>query len=116
MKAWNEMTTLEQLACIHYDAFKDAYGYRPRHIDTSKWTVKDFETAISLCSVAIKESEDRRNAEEREALDRFNLGLDELRANGISRAAAIEALHEKHLTNGDAQFLCYCLGIPYGSI
>jgi len=116
MKTWNEMTVLEQLACTHYDAYKDAYGFRPRHLDTSGWTVQDFETAIGLCSVIIKESEDRRNAEERAALDQFNLGLDELRANGISRAAAIEALHNKHHTNGDAEYLCFCLGIPYGSI
>lgn len=46
MKPWNELTKLEQLAITHWDAYKDAMGVRPRWIDTSQWTERDFETAI----------------------------------------------------------------------
>jgi hypothetical protein len=48
MKAWNELTRLEQLAITHWDAYKDAHGVRPRWIDTSQWTESDFECEIEL--------------------------------------------------------------------
>jgi hypothetical protein len=48
MKAWNELTRLEQLAITHWDAYKDAHGVRPRWIDTSQWTESDFESEIEL--------------------------------------------------------------------
>lgn len=48
MKAWNELTKLEQLAITHWDAYKDAHGVRPRWIDTRQWTESDFEREIEL--------------------------------------------------------------------
>ena len=42
-KSWEEMTVLEQYACQFWDMYKDAYGVRPRGIDTSSWTVEQFE-------------------------------------------------------------------------
>lgn len=48
MKAWNELTRLEQLAITHWDAYKDAMGVRPRWIDTREWTEQDFEREIDV--------------------------------------------------------------------
>ena len=42
-KSWEEMTDLEQAQCTYWDMYKDAYGYRPRGVDTSTWTLTDFE-------------------------------------------------------------------------
>jgi len=42
-KSWEEMSVLEQYACQFWDMYKDAYGVRPRGIDTSTWTEADFE-------------------------------------------------------------------------
>ena len=37
LRKWDEMTILEQYACIYSDRFKDAYGFRPRGNETSDW-------------------------------------------------------------------------------
>ncbi len=65
-KTWEEMTVLEQYACQYWDMHKDAYGVRPRCIDTSSWTEADFEAEFKLLGEVIereealrKESEDR---------------------------------------------------------
>jgi hypothetical protein len=33
-KSWEEMTDLEQAQCTYWDMYKDAYGHRPRGVDT----------------------------------------------------------------------------------
>jgi len=43
MTPWNELSELEQAQCIFSDMFKDAYGFRPRHIDFSTWTLEQFQ-------------------------------------------------------------------------
>ena len=43
LPAWSDLSELEQLQSIYWDAYKDAHGIRPRGIDTSTWTVEDFE-------------------------------------------------------------------------
>ena len=35
---WEELTELEQAQATFWDMYKDAHGFRPRHIDTSSWT------------------------------------------------------------------------------
>ena len=37
------LTRTEELQCIFWDMYKDAYNFRPRHIDTSTWTEAQFE-------------------------------------------------------------------------
>jgi hypothetical protein len=67
-KTWGEMTVLEQYACTYWDMYKDAYGVRPRGIDTSAWT----------------------------------------------REMALRWIHEAEGSNGDDEYLCYLIGLPYG--
>ena len=55
---WEDMTELEQAQCTFWDMYKDAYGVRPRGIDTSAWTEEDFEREFFQLSVTIAE-EDR---------------------------------------------------------
>ena len=63
-KSWEDMTALEQAQCTYWDMYKDAYGYRPRGIDTSTWTLADFEQEFaSLGSVIQREEADRQTAQ-----------------------------------------------------
>ena len=34
LKSWEDMTDLEQAQCTYWDMYKDAYGHRPRSVDT----------------------------------------------------------------------------------
>ena len=58
MKTWDEMTILEQYASIYSDMFKDAYGVRPRGVDTSTWTESDFLEQFSGLEKIIREQPD----------------------------------------------------------
>ena len=55
----DQMSRLEELQCIYWDMYKDAYGVRPRGIDTSSWTEDDFTSEFARLSEIIE----RENAE-----------------------------------------------------
>jgi len=55
-KSWEEMTVLEQYACQYWDMYKDAYGVRPRGIDTSAWDEVTFEAEFVQLSKTIDEN------------------------------------------------------------
>jgi hypothetical protein len=57
MKLWNEMSLIEQYACIYSDMHKDAFGFRPRN-DVSEWTEDDFRKEFEILQKCIIETED----------------------------------------------------------
>lgn len=115
MLSWEEMTPIETAGAIWYDAYKDAYGFRPRHIDTTEWLLEDFHKEIMFLDQVIAENGIQRLQEEAIAADKVERTiLSLLEAGAKDRAMAIKWLHEANDTNGDNDFLCYCLGVVYG--
>ena len=114
-KTWEEMSTLEQYACQYWDMYKDAYGVRPRGIDTSSWTEADFEREFFQLSVTIAEEDRvRKEAEEKAAHD-FEMRVLSLQQTGAKdRAMAIRWVHEAEGSDGDDEYLCFLIGLPYG--
>ena len=53
-KSWEELTQLEQARELYWDMYKDAYGVRPRGVDTSTWTLEQFEAEFEGLGVAIE--------------------------------------------------------------
>jgi hypothetical protein len=114
-KNWEEMSTLEQYACQYWDMHKDAYGYRPRGIDTSSWTEADFEMEFASLGAVIQQEEVVRCAAETEAVRGFEMRVQRILACGAKdRAMALRWIHEAEGSNGDDEYLCFCLGLPYG--
>ena len=113
-KSWEEMSTLEQYACQFWDMYKDAYGVRPRGINTDSWTEADFEAEfVSLSKVIEQENKDREAAEE-VAMHEFEMRMQDLfRSGATDREMAMRWIHEAEETNGDDEYLCYTLGLPY---
>ena len=114
-KTWEEMTVLEQYACQYWDMHKDAYGFRPRGIDTSSWTEADFEREFFQLSVTIAEEDRiRKEAEEKAAHD-FEMRILSLQMTGATdRDMALRWVHEAEGSNGDEEYLCFLVGLPYG--
>jgi hypothetical protein len=113
-KSWEEMSTLEQYSCQFWDMYKDAYGVRPRGIDTSSWTEADFEREFFQLSVAIAEEERRRKESEERAVYVFEERVQELLTSGAkTREMAMRWIHEAEGSNGDDEYLCFLLGLPY---
>jgi len=113
-KSWEEMTTLEQYACTYWDMYKDAYGVRPRGIDTSSWSESDFEAEFVSLSRTIDAEYKDQLAREEVAMHDFEmrmLGL--LQTGAKDRAMALRWIHEAEGTGGDDEYLCYTLGLPY---
>jgi len=113
-KNWEEMSTLEQYACQYWDMHKDAYGVRPRGIDTSSWTEADFEMEFASLGAVIQQEEVVRCAAETEAVRGFEMRVQRILACGAKdRAMALRWIHEAEGTNGDDEFLCWTVGLPY---
>ena len=113
-KSWEEMSTLEQYACQYWDMYKDAYGVRPRGVDTSTWTEADFENEFaSLGAVIQREEADRKVAEAR-AVAEFEDRVTNLMHTGTNRERVIAWLMDAEGANGDFEYFCFCVGLPYG--
>ena len=113
-KTWEEMTTLEQYACQYWDMHKDAYGVRPRCIDTTQWTEADFEAEFRQLGMVIAEEDRiRKEAQEKAAHD-FEMRVQGLLMSGAKdRDMALRWIHEAEDTQGDNDYLAWTLGLPY---
>ena len=113
-KTWEEMSTLEQYACQYWDMYKDAYGVRPRGVDTSAWTEADFEAEFVSLSDTINADYKQQLAQEAVASHDFEMRvLSLLQTGATDRDMALRWIHEAEGSNGDDEYLCFFLGLPY---
>lgn len=54
MIPWEEMSERAQLLNLWSDAFKDAYGFRPRMVDTSQMTVESLKLELDRLGEVIR--------------------------------------------------------------
>ncbi len=114
-KTWEEMTTLEQMACQYWDMYKDAHGVRPRGIDTSNWSEEDFLKEFEYLSKVIDQEEALRKESEDKAAHDFEMRMLNLMMSGAkTREQALRWVHEAEGSDGDDEYLCYLIGLPYG--
>jgi hypothetical protein len=114
-KSWEELSELEQAQSIYWDMYKDAYGVRPRGVDTSTWTLEQFEDEFEGLGVAIEAGEKVRVQAEQHAIFSFEKRISVLMLSGArDRATAMRWIHEAEGSNGDEEFLCYLVGLRYG--
>jgi hypothetical protein len=94
--------------------YKDAYGVRPRGIDTSSWTLEQFQEEFVILGQAIDREETARKAAETKAVEMFERRVAELLSTGAKDSAmAMRWIHEAEETNGDNDYLAWTLGLPY---
>jgi hypothetical protein len=114
-KSWEEMSVLEQMQCQFWDMYKDAYGVRPRGIDTTEWTEEEFMAEFETLGKVIEREEIARKESEAQASIRFEAQIQSMISSGAkSREAALAWIHEAEGSNGDDEYLCFLLGLPYG--
>jgi hypothetical protein len=114
LTSWEELTELEQAQTTFWDMYKDAYGFRPRSIDTSSWTLEQFEDEFVILGQAIEREEIARKASEAKATELFERRVAELISTGAKDSEmAMRWIHEAEETNGDNDFLAWSLGLPY---
>ena len=114
LKSWEEMSDLERAACTYWDMYKDAYGHRPRGIDTSSWTLAAFDAEFAVLGKIIEEENQQRQQAQAAAIVRFEEQVKSFIKMGANdRETALRWFHEAEQTNGDDEYLCFCLGLPY---
>ena len=114
-KSWEEMTVLEQAAATYWDMYKDAHGFRPRGINTDSWTKEQFDRELEQLEDVIAADEALRKADEAEAITKFEARVQDLIQTGAKdRAAALRWIHEAEGAEGDTDYMCFILGLPYG--
>jgi hypothetical protein len=112
-KSWEEMSTLEQYACQYWDMYKDAYGVRPRGVDTSTWTEAEFEMEFASLGAVIEREEADRKVAEAEAIVKFEDRVLNLMHTGTNRERVIAWLMDAESANGDFEYFAFTQGLPY---
>ena len=113
-KSWEEMSVLEQMQCQYWDMYKDAYGVRPRGVDTSGWTEQVFMAEFELLGKVIEQENIARKESEAEAIVRFEDNVLNLMHTGTNRERVIAWLMDAEGANGDFEYFCFTQGLPYG--
>ena len=111
---WEQMSDLEQAQCQYWDMYKDAYGFRPRHVDTSGWTLAEFQAEFADLGQIINREEAQRKVSEAEAITKFEQHVINTICMGArDRETALRWIMDARNANGDWEYLCYDLGLPY---
>lgn len=112
--SWEDMSPLEQAQCQFWDMYKDAYGVRPRGIDTSTWTLEDFEAEFVVLGQAIEREETARKEAEAEAVKKFEQHVINTICMGArDRETALRWIMDASNANGDWEYFCFLNGLPY---
>jgi uncharacterized protein YerC len=108
------MTRREELESIYWDMYKDAHGFRPRHIRLDLCTEAEMEADLDRLQAIIQDNDAQRRIAEHQACHAFEMRVQSVLACGAQdRAMALRWIHEAEGTNGDDEFLCWTLGLPY---
>jgi hypothetical protein len=113
-KSWDELTPLEQSGECFSDYFKDAHGFRPRHIDTSSWTLEDFDREFAELAVICKANDIQEEIDQKEASLEFEARVQTVINTGAKdRETAIQWIADSEGCNADLEHLCFLNRLPY---
>lgn len=109
-----EAEIIAEYQATYSDLYKDAYGFRPRG-SMPQWTVAEWEQEFQRLAVICDDNREAESKAHAAAAAEVEATIAQLIVKGAAdRAAALRWLHDANTTNGDNEYLCYCLGLPYG--
>ena len=114
LTSWEEMTVLEQMQAQYWDMYKDAYGVRPRGVDTSGWSLEYFEQEFKHLAEIIEMEYKSRKEAEAAAIIKFEDRVTNLMHTGTNRERVIAWLMDAEGASGDHEYFCFLCGLPYG--
>lgn len=106
------MSDLEELECIYCELHKDVYGVKARwyRAESVEQARKDIDSLQAQGEAVWAEEKVREEA----AAKAVELRIVALIGMGAKdRNTALRWMHEAEGTQGDADELCYALGLPY---
>jgi hypothetical protein len=115
LTSWEEMTVLEQMHGQYWDMYKDAYGVRPRGIDTSNWSETEFMAEFDMLAKVIDAEYIARKEAEAIAIEKFEQHVTNTICMGArDRETALRWIMDASTANGDWEYFCFLNGLPYG--
>lgn len=109
-----ENLDIYELQCFFYDIYKEAHGFRPKHIDISKMSKDNLISEINYLQSVVEENEIEDSKREKIAIENFNALIEKTILIGANnRETAIRWLAESSDCANDLDFLCYQHGLPY---
>ena len=112
--SWEELSELEQAQSTYWDMYKDAHGIRPRHVDTSTWTLEQFEQEFADLGRIMDANHAAEQIAQAQAVEAFERRVAEMLTLGAKDfEMAMRWIHEAESTNGDPDYLAWTLGLPY---
>jgi hypothetical protein len=113
-QSWNELSRKEQLECVFWDTYKDAHGFRPRHVGIGDMSEAELEAELEYLSKVIEQNaEFEREAEARAVVEFEKLVAETVAIGAADRETALRWIMDASICNGDWEFLCYEHGLPY---
>jgi len=103
-----KMTELEELESIYCELHKDVYGVKAR------WYRADTLEQARADVASLQAQAEEVWAKDREAQQQAIAAFEELAASYGGVETAKRWQHQAYNTNGDDEYLCYYLGLPYG--
>jgi hypothetical protein len=115
-KSWDELTHKEQLECIVWDAYKDVYNFRPRHMNLQAMTEQQLEDELEKLQTMMKLMEAQAAEQQQQAISEFEKRVQNTIDTGAkNRETAIRWIRVAEDADcQDMDFLCYRLGLPFG--
>ena len=105
---------------LYSDLHKDARGVRPGNSGFDYWsslTPADKQVQWDALVAELDQRYAEEQAEQQLAMQRFEAQIVHwINMGAGDRAAAIRWIHQAEGTDGDDDYLCYRLGLPYGYI
>lgn len=108
------MSLKEQLECMVWDAYKDAYGVRPRFMNLEAMTVEELKFELESCSKVAEQNYIREQEEQKIAIAKFEDRIDNLMHDGTSRSRVVAWFMQAEEVNSDFEYFEYLNGLPYG--
>ena len=113
MKAWDELSALEQSECLYSDMYKDCYGVRPR-FDQTAWSLEDYERELASLALQIEMQVAEEEVRHEEAVARFEETVKNALAFGAKdRKQAISWVLENET---DFERFEFREGLPFGYV
>lgn len=108
-----QMTELEELESIYSDLHKDVYGVKARWYRAE--SVEQARKDLERLQAAGEEVWAQERACQDLASQRFEQRvLDTIQSGAKDRETALRWIHQAENTDGDEEYLCYQVGLPYG--
>ncbi len=108
MTTWEELSELEQLECIYCETYKDVYGIKARWYRAE--SVEKAREDLARLQVELE----AQMARDAEAQQQAIAAFEELAKSYGGVETAKRWQHQAYNTQGDDEYLCYHLGLPYG--